>query len=83
MAKVIKVTSKGQVTLPAKIRKKLGIDEDSYMAVEEIGDYVILKKVGPKLKEISEAIQKEADAEDITKKEIEKTIEESREDVWE
>lgn len=83
MSKVIKVTSKGQVTLPSEIREKLGINEDSYMAVEEIGDYIILKKVGPKLREISEAIQKEADSENITKEDIEKTIEESREEVWE
>ena len=83
MGKVIKVTSKGQVTLPSEIREKLGIDEESYMAVEEIGDYIILKKIGPKLREISEAIQKEAESENITKETIEKTIEESREEVWE
>jgi len=83
MGKIIKVTSKGQVTLPSEIREKLGIDEDSYMAVEEIGDYIILKKVGPKLREISEAIQKEAGSENITKEDIEKTIEGSREEIWE
>jgi len=82
MGKVIKVTSKGQVTLPSDIRKKLGIDKDSYMAVEEIGDYIILKKVGLKLREISEAIQKEAGSENITKEDIENTIKESREEVW-
>ena len=83
MGKVIKVTSKGQVTLPSEIREKLGIDEESYMAVEEIGDYIILKKIGPKLREISKAIQEEAESENITKETIEKTIEESREEVWE
>ncbi len=80
MTKVIKVTSKGQVTLPADIREKLDIDKDSYLSVDSIGDYVILKKVGLKLKEISDSINKEAEY--ITKKDIEKAIEESREEVW-
>ena len=45
MAEVIKVTSKGQVTLPADIRKKLHISKDTYIAVDIIGDYIIMKKV--------------------------------------
>ena len=56
MTEVIKVTSKGQVTLPADIRKKLQIDKDTYIAVEMVGDYIIMKKVGLKLKELSEIV---------------------------
>ncbi|MCK4348283.1 MAG: AbrB/MazE/SpoVT family DNA-binding domain-containing protein, partial [Thermoplasmatales archaeon] len=58
MAEVIKVTSKGQVTLPVDIRKKLHISKDTYIAVDIIGDYIIMKKVGLKLKELSGIIQK-------------------------
>ncbi len=82
MAEVIKVTSKGQVTLPADIRRKLHISKDTYIAVDIIGDYIIMKKVGLKLKELSEIIQKSVKEKGVTKKEIEKAILESRKEVW-
>jgi len=82
MAEVIKVTSKGQVTLPADIRKKLHISKDTYIAVDIIGDYIIMKKVGLKLKELSDIIQKNVKEKGVTKKEIEKVILESRKEVW-
>jgi antitoxin PrlF len=82
MADVIKVTSKGQVTLPKDIRKKLKISKDSYIAVDIIGDYIIMKKVGLKLKELSELVQKNATKKKITKKEINEAILQSREEVW-
>ncbi len=82
MTKVIKVTSKGQITLPSEIREEMGIDKDNYIAVDSIGDYIILKKITSKLEEISKAFKKEADSKNITKKDIEKAIEESREEVW-
>lgn len=79
---MIKVTSKGQVTLPADIRKKLHINKDTYIAVDIIGEYIIMKKVGLKLKELSDIIQKSAKEKGVTKKEIEKAILESRKEVW-
>jgi len=82
MSDVIKVTSKGQVTLPKEIRKKLQISKDSYIAVDIIGDYIIMKKVGLKLKELSELVQKNAIKKNITKKEINDAILQSRNEVW-
>ena len=60
MTEVIKVTSKGQITIPIEIRKKLQIEKESYIVVDMIGDYIIMKKVGLKLKEISDTISKSA-----------------------
>lgn len=82
MSDVIKVTSKGQVTLPKEIRRKLQISKDSYIAVDIIGDYIIMKKVGLKLKELSELVQKNATKKNITKKEINDAILQSRNEVW-
>lgn len=82
MTQVIKATSKGQITLPNKIRKRLGINRDTYMAVDVIGDYVLMKKVDVKLKELSAIIQEEAKKKKISKKDIEDAILESREEVW-
>ena len=82
MTQVIKATSKGQITLPNKIRERLGIDRDTYIAVDVIGDYVLMKKVEVKLKEISSLLQKEAKRKKISKKDIEKAILESRNEIW-
>jgi len=83
MSEVIKVTSKGQVTLPASIRKMFGLDKDSYIAVDTIGDYIIMKKVGLKLKEISDMIRKSAVEKKITEDDIRAALAESRDEVWE
>jgi AbrB family looped-hinge helix DNA binding protein len=42
---VVKVTEKGQVTLPVNLRRKLGITKDDYLVVENEGDYLKLRKV--------------------------------------
>ncbi len=43
--KVTKATSRGQVTIPVEIRTALGIDEDSYLEVSQVGDEVRLRKL--------------------------------------
>ena len=40
----MKVTSKGQVTIPLEIRKKLGIDETTELEFSEEGGRVYLQK---------------------------------------
>jgi AbrB family looped-hinge helix DNA binding protein len=42
---IIKVTEKGQITLPIDLRRKLGITKDDYLVVESQGEYVTLHKV--------------------------------------
>jgi AbrB family looped-hinge helix DNA binding protein len=44
--RVVKVTSKGQVTIPAEVRSELGIDEYTHLAVSVDGDAVRLRKLG-------------------------------------
>jgi transcriptional pleiotropic regulator of transition state genes len=43
--KVIKVTSKGQVTIPLDVRVALGIDDQSYLAVSDNGEEITLRKI--------------------------------------
>ena len=45
--KVVKVTSKGQVTIPVEVRLALGIDEDTYLEVSDDGDEIRLRKIVP------------------------------------
>lgn len=43
--KSVKVTSKGQVTIPVEIRSSLGIDERSYLEVTEVDDEIRMRKL--------------------------------------
>lgn len=40
-----KISSKGQVVIPLKIRDELGMQEGSVLGVEKMKDMVILKKI--------------------------------------
>ncbi|MCH8055041.1 MAG: AbrB/MazE/SpoVT family DNA-binding domain-containing protein [Deltaproteobacteria bacterium] len=42
---IVKVTEKGQITLPIDLRRRLGITKDDYLVVETEGEYVKLHKV--------------------------------------
>lgn len=42
---IVKVTEKGQITLPIDLRRKLRIGKDDYLVVETEGEYVRLRKV--------------------------------------
>ena len=45
--KSVKVTSKGQVTIPIEIRTALGIDQDTYLEVSEGEHEIRLRKIVP------------------------------------
>lgn len=43
MRETLKVSSRGQITLPASIRKRIGIQEGSAVVIEDRGSEVVLK----------------------------------------
>jgi antitoxin PrlF len=45
MPEVTKMTSKGQVVIPAEIRQELDLDEGTQMVVSRMGDLVLMKKI--------------------------------------
>lgn len=70
MAEIVKVTTKGQLTLPARIRKDLGISKDTYLLAEEVGDFVVLRRAESRFLEISERFQRDAKRRGITREEL-------------
>jgi antitoxin PrlF len=74
MQKIVKVTRKGQTTIPAEIREKLGIKEGDDLAVETRDDQIVFKRI-PKLEDMCGIFAGEADIVEI-KKEIDKMREE-------
>lgn len=45
MPALTKVTSKGQVVIPAEIRKALGLEEGSQIVVSRLGELVLMRKI--------------------------------------
>lgn len=82
MSKVVKITSKGQITIPNKIRKELDLDKDSYLVMETIGSYVVMKKVSDRLQEISDSFQEKAREKKLTRRDLEEALLEARSEVW-
>ena len=75
---MVKVTSKGQLTLPAEIREDLNIDEDDYLYVTEVGDLILMKRIGVDPKEILNMFQRAAKEIGLTRKELNRAIREIR-----
>ncbi|KXB02217.1 hypothetical protein AKJ44_01135 [candidate division MSBL1 archaeon SCGC-AAA261F17] len=75
---MVKVTSKGQLTVPAEIRRDLGIDKDDYLYVAEAGDLILMKRIGVDPKEILNIFQRAAKDIGFTRKELDQAIREIR-----
>lgn len=75
---VVKVTSKGQLTLPAGIRDELNISEDDYLYVTEAGGLILMKRIGVNPKEILNMFQFAAKEVGLTREELNRAIQEIR-----
>ncbi len=78
MAEVVKVTTKGQLTLPARIRKDRDISDDAYLLAEEVGDFNVLRRAGTRFLELSERFQKEAKRRGITLQALLRALKQAR-----
>ena len=74
MQKVVKVTRKGQTTIPAEIREKLGIREGDELAVETVDQTVVFKLI-PRIEDCAGIFAGHADVAEL-KKDIDKLREE-------
>jgi antitoxin PrlF len=70
----VKVTRKGQTTIPIEIREQLGIEEGDELMVEATQEGVLFKRI-PRLTELAGIFAGHADVEEL-KKEIDKMREE-------
>ncbi|RLI63087.1 MAG: AbrB/MazE/SpoVT family DNA-binding domain-containing protein [Candidatus Asgardarchaeum californiense] len=69
MRNIVKVTRRGQTTIPTNIRKKLNIKEGDYLLVETDGNRIIFTPI-LNLEQLSGFLADKADVEAV-KKEIE------------
>ena len=80
MAEIVKVTTKGQLTLPARIRKDLGISEDTYLLAEEVGEYIVLRRLETRFLELSSLFRKEARGKGLTREALLRSLKRARAD---
>jgi AbrB family looped-hinge helix DNA binding protein len=48
MQKIVKVTRKGQITIPSEIRVQIGLKEGDFLAVDAVNDEIVFRPI-PKL----------------------------------
>ena len=81
---VVKITSKGQLTLPVEIRRELSLERDSYLYVTKVGSFIVMKRVDKlSLDEISTILQNLAKERGITRDLLMEEVEKAREKLLE
>lgn len=85
MPDVSRVTSKGQVTIPIEMRRKLGIkDGDKVVFIEEGDRIVIANAAMVALKEVQEAFRGEAERLGLRgEQDVADMVKEARREMWE
>lgn len=80
---VSRVTSKGQITIPKAVRKRLNLSEGDKVAfIEKDGNIVITKSSVIALREFLDSMSTEAQAKGITEEELLNDLEQIREEMW-
>jgi AbrB family looped-hinge helix DNA binding protein len=74
MQKIVKVTRRGQTTIPVELREKLGIKEGDELSAEVFDEGILFKRI-PKLEDCAGIYSKYGKVEEL-KKEIDKLREE-------
>lgn len=83
-ADVVRLSSKGQLTIPTEYREKIKLHLGDYLAIYDIGDrFILLEKAKPTpLEEISSALSKEAKRIGFSRKNLKGAIEEVRKEIY-
>ncbi|MCG8500114.1 MAG: AbrB/MazE/SpoVT family DNA-binding domain-containing protein [Firmicutes bacterium] len=82
---VAKISSKGQITIPVEIRKKLGLKEgDKVVFVEQNNNVILLNSNQLAFKEFQKEMEGEAEKADIkTEQDVVDMVKEVRKQIWE
>jgi AbrB family looped-hinge helix DNA binding protein len=85
MTHVVKVARNGAITIPAEIRKKYGIDDGSYLGIEEAGEDIRLVRVRIEKESFIKAVEEMAriaDKKGITRKDVIKASKKAGKDIY-
>ncbi|UUZ80482.1 AbrB/MazE/SpoVT family DNA-binding domain-containing protein [Paenibacillus sp. P26] len=80
---VSRISSKGQVTIPKSIRDALNLSEGDRVAfVQDEGKVVITKASLLALRELQEALSKDAKEQGVSEQDVLDELKQVREDLW-
>jgi AbrB family looped-hinge helix DNA binding protein len=83
VVEVSRISSKGQVTIPKTIRELLNLNEGDRVAfIEDDGKVVITKASLIALRELQDALSKDAQEKGIIEEELLNELEVVREEMW-
>ncbi len=82
MTKLVKLSSKGQLTLPKEIREELGLRQGDLLELEKLDQnrYVIAKYTP--LRQLARALEEEARRRGYTEKDLMNAVEHVRQQLW-
>ncbi len=76
---VTTVTSKGQITIPSKLRDQFGLEQGTKLMVVPTEYGLVLKKVDlPSIEEFQRRVENRADASDMSLDEVTRLVHEAR-----
>ncbi|QLH79177.1 AbrB/MazE/SpoVT family DNA-binding domain-containing protein [Halosimplex rubrum] len=75
------VTSKGQVTIPSRLREEFGLEKGTKLMVVPTDHGLVLKKVElPSVEEFHERVERRADEVDLSTSEVNRLVHEARDE---
>ncbi|PSP66799.1 AbrB/MazE/SpoVT family DNA-binding domain-containing protein [Halobacteriales archaeon QH_6_68_27] len=78
---VTTVTSKGQITIPSRLREEFGLEQGTKLMVVPTDHGLVLRKIDlPSVEEFQQRVADRAEAVDLTAENINKLIHEARSD---
>jgi antitoxin PrlF len=75
------VTSKGQVTIPSRLREEFGLEKGTKLMVVPTDHGLVLKKVElPSVEEFHERVERRTDEVDLSTSEVNRLVHEARDE---
>jgi antitoxin PrlF len=75
------VTSKGQVTIPSRLREEFGLEKGTKLMVVPTDHGLVLKKVElPSVEQFHERVESRSDGVDLSMDDVNRLVHEARED---
>jgi len=81
MSYVSKLTSAGQLTIPKKIRERLGLRESSFVVLDEVGNVVLLRPFEAD-EETLRILRKKFSKTGLTRARVNEIVERERGKLW-
>lgn len=82
MAKLVKLSSRGQVTLPKEIRDDLNLHQGDLVEFEKLDqDRYVITKYTP-VRQLARSIEEEARRRGYTEKDLKNAVEHVRQQLW-